>query len=88
MRPPPLSSLSFSAALREGGEGDVGRDLWGHLSPSAGEEGRRGQGAGTGFRNSIAYDPWSQILFPVWLQSLAGPGVELPFESRRQSDSV
>lgn len=30
----------------------------------------------------------TQILFPVWLRSLAGPGVELPSESRRQNESV
>lgn len=57
LRPPPLSS--FSAAPREGGEGEVGRDLWGHLRPSAGEEGRRGQRAGMDFWKSEACGHWS-----------------------------
>lgn len=38
----------------------MGRDLWGHLRPSAEEEGRGGEeGAGTGFRNIEACGPWS-----------------------------
>lgn len=48
-------------------------------------------GAGSWHRLQEQRSLWplvTQILFPVWLQSLAGPGVEFPAESRRQNDSV
>lgn len=66
----------------------MGRDVVG--TPENIRRGRRegggrelAQAAGT-----ASHSPWSQILFPVWLQPLAGPEVELPSESRRQDDRV